>query len=91
MVWNAQLQTCWKVEYDCFCHGGKFQRKWTSNIPSYQCVGSEILEKGGRGTIRFSAEHLNAELLFRTVHSANQLSIYGAAANWCDELTQQIP
>ena len=28
---------------------------------------------------------------FRTVHSANQLSIYGALANGCDELTHQIP
>ena len=28
---------------------------------------------------------------FRTVHSENQLSIYGALANGCDELTHQIP
>ena len=25
----------------------------------------------------------NTELLFQTVHSVNQLSVYGAVANWC--------
>ena len=29
-------------------------------------------------------------LLFRTVYSANQRSIYGVVADWCDELTQQL-
>ena len=45
-----------------------------------------LKKKGGRCTIRFSAEPSDAELLFRTIHSANQLSIYGAIADWCDEL-----
>ena len=26
----------------------------------------------------------------RTINSANQLSIYGAVADWCDDLAQQI-
>ena len=65
-------------------------------IQSFQCVGSWILEgflnkKGGRCTIHFSADPSNAELFFRTINSANQLSIYGAIADWCYELTQQIP
>ena len=33
-------------------------------------------------TIHFT---LNTELLFRTIHSANQLSIYRAVACWCEE------
>ena len=48
-------------------------------------------KKGGRCTIHFSAESSNAELLFRTSHLPNQLSTHGTVANWCDELTQQIP
>ena len=29
--------------------------------------------------------------LFRTIHSANQLSIYGAVASWCEDLDQRVP
>ena len=42
-----------------------------------------LKKKGGRCTIHFSADPSNAELLSRS-------SIYGAIADWCDELTQQI-
>ena len=27
----------------------------------------------------------NTELLFRIIHSANQLSIHGAVSNWCEQ------
>ena len=37
--------------------------------------------------MHFSLEPSNVEFLYR---SASQLSICGAVANWCDELTQQI-
>ena len=40
--------------------------------------------------IYFIAESPNA-LLIRTLHSANQLSICGVVANWCDDLAQLIP
>ena len=49
-----------------------------------------LKKKGARCTIHFSAELANAGLFLRTIHSANQLSINGAVANWWDELTQQI-
>ena len=59
---------------------------------AFQCVGLGILKrKGGRCTTHFSAEPSNVEILFSTIHFANQLSIYGAIADWCDELTQRIP
>ena len=32
-------------------------------------------EKGGRDTTHFNADSSNTELMFRTVHSANQLSV----------------
>ena len=47
--------------------------------------------RGGRCRIHFTVESPNAQLLFRTIHSANQLSIYGAVASWCGELAQLIP
>ena len=39
----------------------------------------------------FTSETPNAELLFRTIQSATQLSIYGAGASWCEDLAQRIP
>ena len=36
----------------------------------------------GKETIHFNADASNTELLFRIIHSVNQLSINGAVANW---------
>ena len=38
-------QTWRTVEFYCRCHGGKFQRKWTSSNPGHRCVETRILEK----------------------------------------------
>ena len=53
-----------------------------------RCV---MKRKGGRCTIHFSAGSSNIELLFRTIHSANEPSIYGAVVSWCEELAQLTP
>ena len=58
----------------------------------YSEVSARCLKrKGGKCTIHFSAESPNAEPFIRTIHSANQLSIDGAVASWCEELAQLIP
>ena len=41
-------------------------------------------------SIHFHGDLSNAELLFRTIISVNQLSVYGATSAWCEELAQQI-
>ena len=49
-----------------------------------------LKSKGGRKTsINFDADPHTAELLLLTIVSVNQLSIYGAVADWCQELTQR--
>ena len=48
-----------------------------------------LRRKGGRYTIHFTAESANIELLIRTIHSVNQLSISGAVSSWCDELAEK--
>ena len=45
MVWNAPLQIRREMEFDCRCHGGKFQRNWTSDISRYHCVESRSPEE----------------------------------------------
>ena len=46
-----------------------------------------LKRKGGIFTVHFAAKSSNADLLFRTNHSANHLSINGAAASWCEQLS----
>ena len=41
-------------------------------------------EQQGDHTLQY-ADASNTELLHRTIHSANQLSIYGAVARWCED------
>ena len=50
-----------------------------------------LRRKGGRCTFHFNADSSNSGFLFRTSHSANQLSTYGAVSSWCEELAQRIP
>ena len=42
-----------------------------------------LKQKKGNSTIHFNGSWTNTELLFQTIHCVNQLSIYGALANWC--------
>ena len=49
-----------------------------------------LRKKGGTYSIHFNRDTSNAELLCRTIYSANQLSIYGAVADWCDALAQHL-
>ena len=53
---------------------------------SISALSRGILEKkNNRDTIHFNADGSNTELLFRTIHSVTQLSIYGAVSNWCEQ------
>ena len=74
-------------------NGGTFQRNWTHPVfKGISALNRGILKrKVGRCTKLFNADSSNTELLFRTTHSANQPSIYGAVSSWCEELAQWIP
>ena len=53
---------------------------------SISALSREFLKrKKGKETIRFDGDSLNTELLFRTTHTVNQLSICGAVANWSEQ------
>ena len=45
-------------------------------------------EEKGKKSIHFNGGEENIELILRTIISANQLSIYGAVADWCKELSK---
>ena len=78
-------------------HGAPLPMKWYSDSKKqvtlsqkYQCFESwNLQEKKGKSTIHFNGGSMNTELLFQTVHSVNQLSIYGAVANWCHQFDRR--
>ena len=41
--------------------------------------------KSGRNTFFFAGESANIDLLYRTVHVANQLCVYGAVTKLCEK------
>ena len=52
---------------------------------------SGILKKnGGRSTIHFTTDSANMKLLLRTIHTANQISIFGAVSSWCEDLVENV-
>ena len=54
---------------------------------SISALRSGILKKkNNRGIIHFSADVSNRELLFRIIHSVNQLSVDGPVSNWCEQI-----
>ena len=66
-------------------NGTAIQRNWSSCFQKYQCFESWDLEAKERQTYHSLQERdsMNTELLFQTVHSVNQVSVYGALTNWC--------
>ena len=42
-----------------------------------------LKQRIGKSTIHFNGYFMNTELLFQTVNSVNQVSIYAAVTNWC--------
>ena len=66
------------------------QRFKETSHPVFTCASAlsrGILRKlKGKETIHFNSVSSNTEPLFRIIHSVNQLSMYGAVSNWCEEI-----
>ena len=45
-----------------------------------------LKQRKGESTIHFNGDSTNTELSFGTIHSVNQLSVFGAVANWCHQI-----
>ena len=71
---------------------GHFKETGHPVFKSISALSRGILKrKRDRCTIHFNADSSNTGLLFRTIHPANQLSIYGAVSSWCEEFAQRTP
>ena len=77
---------------DC---GGKWDLRASQILEEYENSGHPVFKwasppgretlkiKSDRDTIHFDGEFDNIDLLYRTVHAANQLCIYGAVTKFC--------
>ena len=64
------------------------RRKRMSYFPrnDFHCPGEGLKSKGhGKLSIHFAADQKTIETIFRIITFANQLSLYGAVANMCEE------
>ena len=84
MVWRFPRS---KGQWNCTAN--KMVQRFKENghliFKSTSALSRGILkQRRGICTIHFNGYFfINTELLFRTVHSVNQLSVHGAFANWC--------
>ena len=84
MVSRICNQLWWQVGSSCFTNDGRFLEFRTSGFSRDKSAGPwNTQELNNRDTIHFNGEYCNIDLLYRTVHSANQLCIYGAVTMWC--------
>ena len=79
VVWKFFLRSKRWMGFHSQQNGTAIQRNWSSCVQKHQC-----LESWNR-TMHFNGDSMNTELLFQTIHSVNQLSIYGAVAKWCHQ------
>ena len=76
VVWNSQLYTWRKMGFRSHTDGGTMQRNRSLSISTASVLWVvDLKRKSNRDTIHFNADAANTELLFRTIHSANQLSV----------------
>ena len=75
---NMNLSECLNAANGIARHGGF--------VAAHSALSRGVLKKkNGRDTIHFKAAASNTELLFRIIHYVNQLSVYGAVSNWCEQ------
>ena len=85
---NPRQQTWWRLGENCWRHDAPLCRKRSP------CVSSPWKEENLEATEReiilfhFNGSEETMELVLRTIISVNQLSIYGAAADFCKQLSK---
>ena len=91
----------WYHDYESN-HEGKWDLRDSKIVDEFEKSGHPVFEgtsplgwgifkrKKGKDTIHFNGKHSNIDLLYRTVHSANQLCVHGAVTNWCETLGRVV-
>ena len=92
MVRNSDVQAERRMGSCHWGHDDQLQWKWTSRIPWIQCSGTRSFEKQRKRKLssHFCGDDETAAVVLRTITSVNQLSVYGAVTDMCDELAWRI-
>ena len=87
VVWNSSLHTWRKMGFHRRTDGGTIPRNRSSSIQEHQCFWVEEFWEERMAETPYTSMRMvqNTELLFRIIHSVNQLSIHGAVSNWCEQ------
>ena len=87
MVLFQRRQSTRNLGQNCRKDVVDIRRKRTPNFPCYDSLSSGQLKSKGHGklSIHFAADQETIETIFRIIVSANQLSLYGAVAEMCEE------
>ena len=72
----------------CRDHDDQFRREEASFFSTTRLLGRGELKckGGGKKTVHYNGSEETVELILRTIISVNQLNIYGAVADLCNEL-----
>ena len=84
--WYGSSNHAQKGQWNCVA-AKMVQRFKETGHPEFKSISALsrgiLKQKTGKTSIHFNGDSMNTELLFQTIHSVNQLSVYGAVANWC--------
>ena len=87
--WYGSSSHAQKGQWNCVAAKmvQRFQETGHPEFKNISALSRGILkQKTGKTSIHFNGDSMNTELLFQTIHSVNQLSVYGAVATWCYRL-----
>ena len=88
MVFYSRIQTTRRMGQSCGTNDVRIRRKRTSNFPCYKSICPEVSSKAkamDKLSIHHCADLETIQTVFRTIFSVNQLSLYGAVEEMCEE------
>ena len=88
----------WRNWYETCIHKpeGKWEQQANRMIELFAQSGHPVFNRGtlrrksGRNTVHFTADSGNIVLIMRTIHSANQLRVYGTVSSGCIDLSWRM-
>ena len=88
MVFYSRIQSTRRMGQSCGADDDNICREQTPNLPIHESIffrGVLKSKGGGKLSVHFCADGETVETVFRLIISVNQLSIYGAVSDLCEE------
>ena len=87
IVFYSRIQSTRTMGQSCGADDVDICRRQTPSLPIHESIVQRSAQKqcGGKLSIHFCADGETVETVFRTIISVDQLSIYGAVSDMCEE------